>query len=77
MFLEKVKKWVRGEAERENDEEDEGTVRWLVINKKGKTRRARPKELPRVGIKGGVSVLNGDITIPKLDWSVRKRAKRK
>ena len=75
--MEKVKKWVRGEAERENDEEDEGTVRWLVINKKGKTRRARPKELPKVGIEGGVSVLNGDITIPKLDWRVRKRAKRK
>ena len=75
--MEKVKKWVRGEAEGENDEEDEGTVRWLVINKKGKTRRARPKELPRAGIKGGATILNGDITIPKLDWSVRKRAKRK
>ena len=75
--MEKVKKWVRGEAEGENNEEDEGTVRWLVIGKHGRIRKARPKELPRAGIKGGVSVLNGDITIPKLDWRVRKRAKRK
>jgi len=74
MFLEKAKRVVRGESKRQKEEGL--SVRWIIINKKGKTRRARAKELPKVGIEGGVSLRNGFLTIPKLDWKVRKRAKR-
>jgi hypothetical protein len=61
---------------RKKAEEDTG---WIIIEKDGKIRKARPNEIPPsiIDPRGGVSPEDGIPCKPKLDRQVRKRVKKR